>query len=47
VLLLEALPPVPGGLEYRVVGPDLVLWDVHAEIVIDVLRDALRAPSFV
>ena len=47
VLLLEALPPVPGGLEYRVVGPDLVLWDVHAEIVLDILREALRAPSFV
>jgi hypothetical protein len=47
VLLLEALPPVPGGLEYRIVGPDLALWDVHAEIVIDVLREALRAPSFV
>ena len=47
VLLLEALPPVPGGLEYRVVGPDLVLWDVHAEVVVDVLREALRAPSFV
>jgi hypothetical protein len=47
VLLLEALPPLPGGLEYRVVGPDLVLWDAHAEIVIDILREALRAPSFV
>ena len=47
LLLLEALPPLPGGLEYRVVGPDLVLWDVHAEIVIDVLKEALRAPSLV
>jgi hypothetical protein len=47
VLLLEALPPVPGGLEYRIVGPDLVLWDVHAEIVIDVLRGAFRVPSLV
>jgi hypothetical protein len=47
VLLLEALPPVPGGLEYRVMGPDLILWDVHADIVVDVLREAFRAPSFV
>ena len=47
VLLLEALPPVPGGLQYRIFGPDLVLWDVHAEIVIDVLRETLRGPSFV
>ena len=46
LLLLEALPPVPGGLEYRVAGPDLILWDVHADIVIDILREAFRAPSF-
>jgi hypothetical protein len=47
LLLLEALPPVPGGIEYRVVGPDLVLWDVHADIVIDVLTEAFRMPSHV
>ena len=34
--LLQALPPLPGGIEYRVVGTDLVLWDVHADIMIDV-----------
>jgi hypothetical protein len=46
-LLLEALPPLPGGIEYRIVGTDLVLWDVHADIVIDVLPDAFRPPSYV
>ena len=46
-LMLQALPPLPGGIEYRIVGTDLVLWDVHADIVIDVLPDAFRAPSYV
>ena len=43
--LLEQLPPLPGGIQYRVFGSGLVLWDVHADIVIDVLPDAFRAPS--
>jgi hypothetical protein len=34
---LQALPPLPGDIEYRIVETDLVLWDVHADIVIDVL----------
>jgi hypothetical protein len=36
------LPPLPGELEYRVVGRDLVLLDVIANLVVDVLRDAIR-----
>lgn len=36
----EALPPLPAGMLYRLAGPDLILWDAHAEIVIDVLVDA-------
>lgn len=39
---LHALPPLPDGLVYRLVHTDLVLWDEHAEIVVDVLPDALR-----
>jgi hypothetical protein len=46
-LLLQELPPLPGGIEYRRLGADLVLWDVHADIVIDVLVDAFRPPSHV
>jgi hypothetical protein len=46
-LLLQALPPLPGGIEYRIVEGDLVLWDVHPDIVIDVLPDAFRVPSYV
>jgi hypothetical protein len=40
--LLQQLPELPWAIEYRFVGNDLILWDAHAEIVIDVLPDALR-----
>ena len=36
------LPPLPRAIDYRLVGASLVLWDVDAEIVIDVLPDALN-----
>jgi hypothetical protein len=39
--LLAALPALPQELEYRVVGSALVLVDVHADLVLDVLKDAL------
>jgi hypothetical protein len=39
--VLEALPPVPAELMYRVVGHDLFLIDVHAGLVVDVLPFAL------
>jgi hypothetical protein len=39
--LLHALPRLPEELEYRFVGADLVLLDVHANMVVDILRDAL------
>jgi hypothetical protein len=37
---------LPPGIEYRVVAPDLILWDTHAEIVIDLLPGAflMRGP---
>ena len=40
--VLEALPALPEELEYRMVGRDLVLVDVHADLVVDILRDAVR-----
>ena len=43
--LLDALPPLPDELQYRFVDRDLVLVDVHADLVVDILRDALPAPS--
>jgi hypothetical protein len=40
--MIEALPPLPDELQYRIVGRDLVLVDVHANLVVDILREALR-----
>jgi hypothetical protein len=42
--LLNALPALPEELEYRFVGWDLVLVDVHADLVVDILKNALPAP---
>jgi hypothetical protein len=40
-VILEALPPLPEELQYRFVGPTLVLLDVHADLVVDILPNAL------
>jgi hypothetical protein len=40
--LFGALPSLPEELEYRLVGGDLVLLDVNARLVVDVLTDAFR-----
>ena len=42
--LLRVLPELPAELEYRFADRDLVLIDVHANIVVDILEDALPAP---
>ena len=39
--LVGVLPPLPEELEYRFVGRHLVLLDVQANLVVDVLRNAL------
>ena len=36
-----ALPPLPPELQYRVVGSDLLLIDVHASLIVDILPNAL------
>ena len=41
--LLEGLPPLPAAIEYRIAGGALILWDTHAEILIDALPDAFVA----
>jgi len=38
--LLLSLPPLPAELEYRLVGRDLVLRDVGANLIVDFLRRA-------
>lgn len=39
--LLLSLPPLPPELEYRLVGRDLVLRDVGANLIVDFLRRAI------
>jgi hypothetical protein len=39
--LLAALPPLPPELQYRIVGRSLVLWDHHANLVVDFLPGVL------
>ena len=43
--ILHALPPLPEELQYRVVDRDLVLIDMHADLVVDILPDALPDPA--
>ena len=42
--LLAVLPSLPPQLQYRFYDRDLVLIDVDADLVVDVLKDALPAP---
>jgi len=35
------LPVLPDGIQYRLIDHDLLLWDVDADVIIDVLPDAL------
>lgn len=39
--MLAGLPELPGELEYRFLGRDLLIVDVLANLVVDVLHDAL------
>ena len=40
-MLRDALPTLPGALEYRLVGNDLVIRDKDADVIVGVLRDAV------
>lgn len=40
-LLADALPPLPEGLEYRLIDNDLVVRDANVDVIVAVLRDAL------
>jgi hypothetical protein len=42
--LLRALPTLPQELQYRIIGRSLVLWDHHANLIVDFLPGAF-APS--
>ena len=38
--LLKRLLPLPAGMSYRITCGALVLWDEHAEVLVDALPDA-------
>ena len=40
-VLLSALPTLPRGLEYRIIGRDLVLLDSPANLILDFIRNAI------
>lgn len=44
IALLQLLPPVRSELAYRIAGRDLLLVDADAEVVIDLLPEALPGP---
>jgi hypothetical protein len=46
-VLLHKLPPLAPELQYGLVHFDLVLWDVHAYLVVDFLPNAFRLPEAV
>ena len=41
--VLAVLPPLPEELQYRFVGPDLVLVDAEASLILDVMPGALES----
>lgn len=44
-VLLTVLPALPAGIQYRLIDHDLLLWDIDADVIIDVLPDALPRAS--
>jgi hypothetical protein len=42
--LLQSLPALPEDLQYRIIGQSLVLWDCHANLIVDFLPGAF-APT--
>ena len=39
--VIAALPPLPTELQYRIVADNLILVDVHASLIVDILPNAL------
>lgn len=39
-MLLQVLPVLPEDVEYRIVDHDLVLWDIHANLIVDFIPGA-------
>jgi hypothetical protein len=45
LILLLRLPVLPEDIEYRLVDHDLVLWDIDADLIVDVLPGAVSRPT--
>ena len=43
--LLAALPLLPPELQYRIIGNTMVLWDHHANLIVDLLPGAFTVTS--
>jgi hypothetical protein len=43
--MLAALPRLPAELQYRIIGNALVLWDHHANLIVDFLPGAFIATT--
>ena len=39
--VLAALPKLPEDLEYRFIGDRLILHDIHAHTIVDLIDDAI------
>jgi hypothetical protein len=44
--VLNVLPALPPELQYRFLFRDLALIDVHANLIVDILPEALAATEF-
>jgi hypothetical protein len=43
--LLAALPPLPPEVRYSLIGADLILWDMHAGLIVDFVPRALPSST--
>jgi hypothetical protein len=43
--ILLHIPQLPAELEYRIVNRDLIIRDVEADMIVDVLRDVITLPT--
>ena len=43
--ILLHLPRLPQEVEYRIVNKDLIVLDVEADMVVDILRNSISLPT--
>lgn len=43
-LVVAHLPRLPEDVEYRIAGEDLLLWDTHADLIVDFVPHAFARP---